>query len=35
VTVFPMYEQADLYALPGELEQELERRPPAAVGEGR
>lgn len=35
VTVFPMYEQADLYALPGELEQELERRPPAAVGEAR
>lgn len=28
VTVFPMYEQADLYALPGELEAELDRRPP-------
>ncbi len=35
VTVFPMYEQADLYALPGELEAELVRRPPplrAATG---
>lgn len=35
VTVFPMYEQADLYALPGELEAELVRRPPpgpAAAG---
>jgi conjugative transfer region lipoprotein (TIGR03751 family) len=31
VTAFPMYEQADLYALPGELETELVRRPPAGV----
>lgn len=30
VTVFPMYEQADLYALPGELEGELVRRQPPA-----
>lgn len=28
VTVFPMYEQADLYALPGELEGELVRWQP-------
>lgn len=28
VTVFPMYEQADLYALPGELDAELVRHPP-------
>ena len=38
VTVFPMYEQADLYALPGELEGELVRRqppPPTTSGAAR
>ena len=34
VTVFPMYEQADLYALPGELEAELVRRPPGGAAGG-
>lgn len=29
VTVFPMYEQANLYALPGEAEDELSSRDPA------
>lgn len=39
VTVFPMYEQANLYALPGEIESELVRSPvpprPAASKDGR
>lgn len=38
VTVFPMYEQANLYALPGEIESELVRSPmparPAAKKDG-
>lgn len=38
VTVFPMYEQANLYALPGEVESELVRSPapprPVAKKEG-
>lgn len=31
VTVFPMYEQANLYALPGEVERDLSGRHPSGV----